>query len=146
MVVYRLTWRGDLTLSITKRIASSIAAIGPSDLYLTPNLRIAVVHAGFSVPNENGLRPHFIGRFDYTISDEALHSELRYAVDEVCPASIEHEESDGRYAPQFKMDVPIEEDLIDDSEEIALVDTLHSLRYGYAHTNSDDAFGVVTME
>lgn len=68
------------------RVMDLLKQLGTADIYLLPNLSLAVLKAGSGVPRDDaGLLAEFIGTFRGDIDHVVLQDEVSYAVEQVCP-------------------------------------------------------------
>lgn len=77
-----------------RRISAMIWKLEIADVYLRPDLAIAVVAIDTEPERLCGLRSELLGRFRKGIQRSRLLQELQGCVSEVCPAPPEHDDID----------------------------------------------------
>jgi hypothetical protein len=69
-----------------ERVMELLKQLRTADIYILPNLSLAVLKAGSGVPRDDaGLRAEFIGTFGCDIDPLDLIEEVSFAFEQVCP-------------------------------------------------------------
>lgn len=97
------------------RIRSLISSAGTADIYLLPNLSLAVLKSSTPEPTKGGLASVFLGTFTTKIRDAQLAEQLEFAINESCPRvdladDIDAEDSQLMIAPKITMKSVVDRD------------------------------------